>query len=324
MRATVHPPAVGAAVRLVACLALVCLALVLAAPPAAAAPGGGRGDDRGSEGTRGSGDDRSSGDERSGDDQPGRGSGSGRGPDDGRVGYDVSHPQCDEDLPENPAFAVVGVNGGLATRPNPCLAEQLEWAAESATGRVSGQPEVQLYLNTANPGQVRHLVTTWPESGRSPYGRCLGGNTLACSWQYGWLRSYTSVNSFFVPAALEADLDPDPAQYRWWLDVETMNTWQERSPEAAAHNRAALEGMTDHLTGLGAEVGLYSTGYQWGRIAGRVPPDSPLYELDSWLAGATTRSGAAANCALPPLVGGGRVVLVQYVADGLDHNHACR
>ncbi|RFU18888.1 glycoside hydrolase family 25 domain-containing protein [Geodermatophilus marinus] len=321
MRATAHPPAARAAVRLLACLALVCLALVLAAPPASAAPGGGRDDDRGSGDARGRGDDGGSGADRSSG-EPARGNG--RGPDDGRVGYDVSHPQCDEDLPEDPAFAVVGVNGGLATRPNPCLAEQLEWAAESATGRVSGQPEVQLYLNTANPGQVRHLVTTWPESGRSPYGRCLGGNTLACSWQYGWLRSYASVNSFFVPAATEADLDPDPAGYRWWLDVETMNTWQERSPEAAARNRAALEGMTDHLTGLGAEVGLYSTGYQWGRIAGQVPPDSPLYELDSWLAGATTRSEAAANCTLPPLVGGGRVVLAQYVTGGLDHNHPCR
>ena len=57
--------------------------------------------------------------------------------DDPEVGYDVSHPQCGEDLPDAPAFAVVGVNGGLATRPNPCLAEQLAWAAQEATGAVA-------------------------------------------------------------------------------------------------------------------------------------------------------------------------------------------
>ena len=93
--------------------------------------------------------------------------------DDSEVGYDVSHPQCGDHLPDAPAFGVVGVNGGLPTRPNPCLAEQLAWAAEEATGEAEPQPEVQLYVNTANPGQVRHLVTTWPSRGRTPYGQGL-------------------------------------------------------------------------------------------------------------------------------------------------------
>ncbi len=106
--------------------------------------------------------------------------------DDAEVGYDVSYPQCDDALPDDPAFAVVGVNGGLATRPNPCLAEQLAWAAERTTGAVAAQPRLQLYVNTANPGQVRDRVTTWPARGRTPYGRCEGDNSRACSWQYGW------------------------------------------------------------------------------------------------------------------------------------------
>jgi hypothetical protein len=245
------------------------------------------------------------------------------GPDDAEVGYDVSHPQCDDALPHDPAFAVVGVNGGLATRPNPCLAEQLAWAAEEATGEVRAQPEVQLYVNTANPGRVRDLVTTWPTRGLTPYGRCDGDNSRACSWQYGWERAAVTVADFFVPAAEEAGLDPDPAGYRWWLDVETTNTWQTGSAPARARNRAALEGMATRLTVTGAEVGLYSTGYQWRRIAGPVPEDSPLYELDSWLAGSTTLAGAREACDRDPLVDGGRVVLTQYVADGLDHDHSC-
>jgi hypothetical protein len=243
--------------------------------------------------------------------------------DDARVGYDVSYPQCDDGLPDEPAFAVVGVNGGLATRPNPCLADQLAWAAEEATGEVEEQPALQLYVNTANPGQVRELVTTWPSRGRTPYGRCDGDNSRACSWQYGWERAAVTVEEFFVPAAEDADVDPDPGEYTWWLDVETMNTWQTGSPPARARNRAALEGMAARLSGTGAEVGLYSTGYQWRRIAGRVPEDSPLYELDSWLAGSTSLAEARATCRRDPLVDGGRVVLTQYVDDGLDHNHSC-
>jgi len=126
--------------------------------------------------------------------------------DDAEVGYDVSYPQCDDALPDDPAFAVVGVNGGLATRPNPCLAEQLAWAAERTTG---------------------------------------------------------------------------------------------------------------------ADVGLYSTGHQWRRITGVVPEDSPLHDLDSWLAGARSLAGARAACLRDPLVDGGDVVLTQYVVDRLDHDHSC-
>ena len=240
------------------------------------------------------------------------------------VGYDVSHPQCGAELPDGPAFAVVGVNGGLATRPNPCLAEQLAWAAAEATGAVAAQPRLQLYVNTANPGQVRDRVTTWPARGRTPYGRCEGDNSRACSWRYGWERATVTVEEFFVPAAEAAGVDPDPGHHTWWLDVETANTWQTGSAPARARNRAALEGMAARLSATGAEVGLYSTRYQWRRITGVVPEASPLRELDSWLAGARSLQGARAACLREPLVDGGEVVLTQYVVDGLDHDHSCR
>ncbi|WP_448611511.1 hypothetical protein [Geodermatophilus sp. URMC 60] len=243
--------------------------------------------------------------------------------DDGAIGYDVSYPQCGGELPDRPAFVVVGVNGGLATRPNPCLAEQLAWAAAEATGEVEAQPRLQLYVNTANPGQVREQVTTWPARGRTPYGRCEGDNSRACSWQYGWERAAVTVEEFFVPAAEAADVDPDPGDHTWWLDVETTNTWQTGSAPARARNRAALEGMAARLSATGAEVGLYSTGYQWRRITGVVPEDSPLHDLDSWLAGSTSLAGAHAACRRAPLVRGGDVVLTQYVANGLDHDHSC-
>jgi hypothetical protein len=238
------------------------------------------------------------------------------------VGYDVSHPQCDSELPRRPAFVIVGVNGGLATRTNPCLADQLTWAWRS-TGSVTAQPRVQLYLNTANPGEVRDQVTTWPTDGSTPYGSCDGSNSTACSWEYGWQRAENSVLSFFTPAARGARVDSLPARYVWWLDVETMNTWQSGSDEALARNRAALEGMTAYLDSRDAEVGIYSTHQQWDEIVGDVPRSSALAGRDSWLAGSSSLSDAVTDCRQPPLVPGGRVVLTQYVPDDLDRDHSC-
>ncbi|RBY95082.1 hypothetical protein DQ237_15305 [Blastococcus sp. TF02-8] len=240
----------------------------------------------------------------------------------GSAGYDVSHPQCGADLPTPGAFAVVGVNGGLPTRTNPCLTDQLEWAAGS-TGAVARQPAVQLYLNTANPGELRGLVATWPSDGETPYGTCDGGNSTACSWQYGWERARTSTHAFFRPAARAARLDSGVARYTWWLDVETSNTWQSGSSDAQARNRATLEGMTDFLTEEGGRVGIYSTGRQFGRIVGEVPADSPLAGRPSWLAGGLSRGEAVDLCEEEPLVPRGRVELTQYVPDDLDLDHSC-
>ena len=239
------------------------------------------------------------------------------------VGYDVSHPQCDENLPRERAFAVVGVNGGLSTRANPCLQEQLTWAWESS-GEVDWQPRAQLYLNTANPGQLLDEVTTWPQSGATPYGACDGGNSTACSWQYGWERAQNSVLSFFTPAARAARVDSQPSRYVWWLDVETMNTWQYGSDEAADRNRATIEGMAAYLLSRGAEVGVYSTGRQWGQIVGEVDDDSVLAELDSLLAGSVSAEQATAACSDDPLVADGDVALAQYVRDDWDRNVSCR
>lgn len=239
------------------------------------------------------------------------------------AGYDVSHPQCDSPLPTGQAFGVVGVNGGLATTANPCLGTQLTWAWGSSGG-VAAQPKAQLYLNTANPGQIRDEVTTWPTVGATPYGPCTGGNTPACSWEYGWQRAEYSVTQIFVPAAATAGVPASPGAYVWWLDVEAENTWQWGSSEAQDRNQATLEGMTAYLTMTGATVGLYSVAPQWEEIAGTVGSDSTLYRLDSWLAGGTSLDDAVGNCGAPPLVAGGQVALAQYVISGLDHDRSCR
>lgn len=238
------------------------------------------------------------------------------------IGYDVSYPQCDSSLPRDRAFVVVGVNGGLSTKGNPCLSRQLAWAWRSS-GAVAEQPKAQLYLNTANPGAMPDVVDTWPSAGETPYGECDGGNSTACSWRYGWERARHSIFEYLTPAAREADVPGLPADYTWWLDVETANTWQRGSEDGRLRNRATLEGMAAYLEFRGAEVGLYSTHEQWAEIAGSVPADSSLAGLPSWLAGSVTLAEAVAACDQPPLVPEGRVVLTQYVPDDLDLDHAC-
>jgi len=253
-------------------------------------------------------------------------------------GYDVSHPQCGEDLPSSAAFVVVGVNGGRATTPNPCLATQLRWARQTTAGHEdtedgdtgddrrgatgddedTDRPPVQLYLNTANPGEVRDEVTTWPAASGTPYGWCDRGNTTACSWQYGWERARESINEVFAPAAEAAGVDPDPEHYTWWLDVEIANTWQSGSAAALARNRAALEGMAAYVVARGGRPGVYAFPPHWRQIVGTVPPQSTLSRLVSWVAGASSEDEAEENCDRPPLGSGGRVELAQYVSGGLD------
>ncbi|MBA3757429.1 hypothetical protein H0X09_01015 [Candidatus Saccharibacteria bacterium] len=246
------------------------------------------------------------------------------------VGNDISWPQCGKTLPTTHAFGIAGVNGGTAAKTNPCLSEQLKWAYRAVGG--TSQPLAQLYVNTANPGEIIGDITTWPTSNtdktgfttNNPYGTCRGDNDRACSWQYGWNRSVEAVIDRFEPAAIAAGVDSSASSYVWWLDVETMNTWQSGSTESLIRNKATLEGMTSYYQLKGVTVGLYSTGYQWNQIVGStVSSSSNLNGLDSWLAGARSLKGAQSNCKNPALTTSGKVTLTQYVSGSLDYDYSC-
>lgn len=243
------------------------------------------------------------------------------------VGYDVSFPQCGKRLPRDHYFGIVGVNGGTAASYNSCLTEQLVWASSAKAG--SNQPKVQLYVNTANPAQESiYDWASWPTTSPNgtPYGDCSGEKTndKACSWQYGWNRS-VETESYFLAKAQEAGLSSlGTGEYTWWLDVETMNSWQSGSQEALERNVAALEGFAAYYQSKSANVGLYSTEFQWNEITGDfVSNDSNLVGLDNWRPSGASLNNAIANCDAEPLTSGGVVSLTQYVRKNLDHNHSC-
>jgi hypothetical protein len=230
------------------------------------------------------------------------------------TGNDVSYPQCGKKLPSGQAFGIVGVNDGLANTTNPCLAKEIAWA--QASSGATSQPPVSLYVNTANPG---NLVADWPKNNTDPsgntvtdpYGSCTGGDDQACAWQYGW--NMADLDAQFRGVS-------NPGSYRWWLDVETINSWE----PSTQHNRADLEGMVAYFKHLGSDVGIYSTASQWGQIAGTVPSGTPLDSLKDWIPGARTLSQAKANCGSAPLTGGGQVTVTQWTTSPADSDYSCR
>lgn len=230
-------------------------------------------------------------------------------------GADLSYPQCAQAGPAGQAFALVGVNGGKPATSNPCLAGQLAWAATSSGATV--HDKIQLYVNTANPGQVGS--PRWPRSGSNRYGDCDGANSLPCAYQYGWARAREDATARGVR---------NPSAYMWWLDVEVGNTWDYSGPD---RNVAVLEGMTEYFRSIGVRgVGLYSTAAMWHQVTGTaVGPGSSLNGLSNWRPLGSTLAAAKDGCRLAPLTPKGTIEITQYVtrrpgdtADR-DYNHSC-
>ena len=281
----------------------------------------------------------------------GGGSGHGGGGTTTPVGNDISYPQCGGAFPTGQVIGIVGVNDGLANNLNPCFgvpaqksvtASELYWSTTSTAGTTT-QPRRQLYVNTGNPGPTYNgsPITDWPADnlggGNDPYGYCtvdgstgLGSDNRACAWQYGWNMAEEDAStaplpggpefpagstSFFrqgtssVDTAAPGSVSTDPTTYAWWLDVETGNSWSSDT----TLNDADLEGMVAFFRGIGATVGAYSTGYQWGQIAGTPSTGSSLAALPTWIAGAGSLSGAQSSCASTGFTSGA-VMLAQWVA----------
>ena len=233
------------------------------------------------------------------------------------TGNDISWPQCGGSYPAGQAFGIVGVNHGLANNRNSCLASELQWAALSTGNALpTGFPKAALYVNTADPGSVIPVVADWPTSNvdpngftnQDPYGSCsgAGSNTPACAWQYGWNRAIQDM-LWLIATPTSAGVSNLPADYWWWLDVETGNTW-ESGVSGLANNVADLAGMVAAFrnkvettpSGVllgGKAVGVYSTSYQWSQITSSSATGyGDFVGLPDWLPGARTLSDAQANC----------------------------
>jgi hypothetical protein len=268
------------------------------------------------------------------------------------TGSDISYPQCSATPPSGQLFGVIGVNGGTAKDFNSCLNRQFAWA--SSTAGTTPQGTASLYVNTANPGSQS---SWWPTSDADqpavdptvagpreplptdavtyPHGGAPGcSGTVdpygpACSYVYGYVRAEQAVE--YAKETLGAGYS---GTLRWWLDVETSNTWV--GPTTA--NAASLAGAATYLARVGqaadgvSRVGVYSSTAQYRTITGgtgtAVPklPDgsaSPLIGLPEWGAGASNLKGAQSNCGVTPFTGG-TITLTQFVSGAFDYDVSCR
>lgn len=248
------------------------------------------------------------------------------------IGNDISWPQCGGSYPSGQDFGIVGVNGGMPEDANPCLGSELGWAAGSLG--ASAQPDVSLYVNTADPGDVDangSPVSDWPAPSspvNTPDGTCtatttvatgngstvVGDNTPGCAWYYGAQRGNQDM-AWLAGASSSA-----AGAYPWWLDVETGNTWQ-GGPSGQAMNMAVLQGLVAALQAGGVgSIGVYSTSLQWGEITGGGAPGD-LSGLPVWLPGATDVTSAEANCYASSFTGG-PIRLTQWTQT-YDEDAAC-
>lgn len=247
----------------------------------------------------------------------------------GAVGNDISYPQCGMSMPKNPVFGIVGVNGGRAFTANPCLRQQLAWAKRAQNRGPA------FYANTGNPGPA--YTRRWPIGQTSPrVCRASNPNASACAFDYGWNAAKHSFSTAVDAVQKLNGVSRWEARMRtaavpWWLDVETMNSWQTLQKgygptfQSKLNDTNALLGAVRALWDEGiTRVGIYSTSFQWKQITGGSEFTRWYFSSNPvWLAGYTSEAHARRGCADASFTGG-PVQLTQFLQKGYDANVRCR
>lgn len=169
----------------------------------------------------------------------------------GATGVDVSYPNCGVAIPKV-AFGIVGVTGGLVYSENPCLADQ-----------ARSFKDLSLYINTglnASPTSPYYVAAQ----------QACGGDVNCAAYTYG----YNAANEAIAYANSQG-----VTSSKWWLDVETENTWN----VDVMQNRQSIQGAYDALLAHGATtIGVYSTTYQWQEITGGWQNNWPSWGATTW------------------------------------------
>lgn len=222
-------------------------------------------------------------------------------------GYDASYPECGQPRVGPSGFAIVGVNGGRAFTPNPCLAQ--EYAQALGTTSPT-QAHLSFYLNTGNPGPG--VSPHWPSSGAGLPRACDGTASADCAYDYGWLAAHDAVDRARRVAGGLA------VQVPWWLDVEVDNSWSEDVHTNSADLQGVIAGLQDQEIGW---IGIYALRSGWEQIVGYGPAGAPFVDLPNWRPGAHSAAEAPAWC--QRTVTGGAVKFAQYPHGSTDANYPC-
>jgi len=205
---------------------------------------------------------------------------------------DVSWPNCQSNTSITFANSIVGVNGGLDFKPNPCMGQE-----------ISLSTDYELYLNTGDPGFPRIKLL-----GTAPL-KCTKADNLVCySYNYGYQAGVYSVKQ-----ALHANAHTD----YWFLDVETDNSWT----SSYLANRADLAGMIDAIKQynfFAPKIAIYTTNYQWHQIVGNWHINLPI-----WLGTGGTNIATAVQACRQTSFLAQPIILAQYTLGSLDYDLTC-
>ena len=180
------------------------------------------------------------------------------------------------------------------------------WSSSSAGPRP--HPASRRSTSTP-PTPARPAPRSTGTASAAPNPACSRADEAACAYNFG----FNGAERAFSHAQA---LTGAASRLTWWLDVETDNTWS----DDLGLNAADILGAVAYLRSQNVPVGIYSTRYQWGRIAGGLRlPDVP-----SWVAGAPNRAAAPSFCSADRSFTGGPVVLVQWEEGDIDHDHLCQ
>ena len=208
----------------------------------------------------------------------------------GGAGYDISWPQCGGPYPGLDAgvFGIVGVNAGRPYTFNPCFADEFSWAR-------NGGLQPTIYINLQ-----------YGESGAGPLS-CEDEDHGCLAYNYGFGAARYAFDMAWDTTGGEAQLVPI-----WWLDVETMNTWNGDT----GLNAQVIQGAVDYLKDQARAPGVYSTAFQWAEIAGGFAPEGVM----GWVAGGSD-AGDYGRCG--PLWPNGYTIMFQYLIGDFDQDVPC-
>jgi hypothetical protein len=207
----------------------------------------------------------------------------------GNLGVDISYPNCTAKFsPVN--FGIVGVNNGLVYGHNPCLASE-----------ARNFSDLSLYVNTGLNASQSSSYYVQAQVG-------CNGDVNCAAYNYGYNAAKEAI-SYATSQGLSSS--------KWWLDVETMNTWN----KDVVQNQKSLQGQYDALAANGATtVGVYSTTAQWQSITGGWQNNWPSWGATTW----TTAAQAKTYCTGHQFTGGPSL-LMQYKSkqSKVDQDVAC-
>lgn len=219
----------------------------------------------------------------------------------GSSGYDVSGYQCGQLPPSPHQVGVVEVAGWSYGSVNPCLQQEVTWAA--------GGLNLYTFLSYGK--------STTPEPG------CAANPTAptptACNYGYGAaLQAYQQAQAAVATRA----------NVPWWLDVESGGNW---SPTNVTTNRSVAVGAFDalHYTANINTVGFYFSLSRWNDLVGRYNPPGPLFP--AWWTGPTPAYKCAnartTAASLGDILPTGPIQLIQYTDSvknmPFDGDYAC-